>query len=128
MKTLNSYVSEATTQLFDKHNAFFAFSNKQFDEQCIEGVEYVSTDLGLICPKENVKQLMEELEAIHTKGVAQDIEENGVINIIKRELANYETYYTGDISDCVDALKSYNISREQILEVYKIEAPKHYDD
>jgi len=128
MKTLNNYVDVATTKLFDKYNAFFAFNTAQFTEKRIEGVEYVSMPTGLICPKSKALQLLSELDAIHIEGVKQDLEENGVNNIIKRELANFETYYTGDISDCVDALKAYNISPDRILEIYKEEAPKHYDD
>ncbi|WP_456303359.1 DUF7659 family protein, partial [Vibrio lentus] len=44
--------------------AFFAFSNKQFDEAKKEGVKYASLGMGLICPVDNAKQLMTRLDSI----------------------------------------------------------------
>ena len=47
--------------------------------------------------------------------------ENGKEGVIKRELSNHECYYTGDISGCEEAL-------DEIIKVYRQEAPNHYDD
>ena len=121
MKYLNNYVEDAQTELFDKLGVFFAFSNKQFDEGKKEGVEYCSLGAGIICPKGNEKELMSELDKINKQGIHQDIIENGSENIIKRELSNHECYYTGDISDCVDKLDGYGITREQIKAVFNVE-------
>lgn len=51
-------------------------------------------------------------------GIQDDLRINGKANIIKRELFNYECFYTGDIDDCVDALKDYGINLEEIQQVY----------
>lgn len=118
MNTLNDYTQDAVSAALDKAGAFFAFSNEQFAEKEKEGVEYVSLGAGMICPKENAKTLILEINSVHKEGVKRDLEENGKEAIIKRELANYECYYTGEIEDCVDALKDYSITEEEIYEVF----------
>ncbi|MDD3465619.1 MAG: hypothetical protein PHE67_00600 [Campylobacterales bacterium] len=124
MKYLRHYVEDSHTSALNKHGAFFAFSNKQFLEAKKEGVEYISLGAGLICPKENAKALMQDISSATDMGIKQDIEENGLEAIIKRELSNYECYYSNDIDDAVRALKSYNISREQIQAVFNGERIK----
>ena len=119
MKTLNSYTSDKISAAMEKHGAYFAFSKTQFEEKQVEGVKYVSDGSGMVCPKENYNQLIEEMNEIYAEGVKQDIAENGLTAIVKRELANYECYYTNDIEDAVDALESYGITHEQVLTVFK---------
>ena len=119
MKTLNDYTSDKISAVLEKHGAYFAFSKKQFEEKQVEGVKYVTDGSGMVCPKENYEQLVKEMLEIYEEGVKQDIAENGLTAIIKRELANYECYYTNDIEDAVDALESYGITHEQVLTVFK---------
>jgi hypothetical protein len=118
MKYLSSYTQEKQTALFDETGAFFAFSQQQFDDAKIEGLIYVSLSAGLIVPKDNAKKLVDGLDKINADGLIQDMTENGKKAIIRRELFNYECFYTGDISDCVDALKQYSIAEEEIREVF----------
>ncbi len=124
MKYLCNYTENAQTELFNKVGAFFAFSNKQFDEGKKEGVKYSHLGAGLICPVGTGKEIMTTLDRIHKDGIQQDLAENSKEGVIKRELANHECYYTGDISACVDALADYGITKEEILAVYRIEQPK----
>lgn len=119
MKYLTDYTKEPLDLAFKKYGAFFAFSKTQFEEQKVEEVKYVSNGAGMIVPKDNYKALMEEMEEIHRIGIKQDIEENGITKIIKRELANYECDYTGEIEDAVEALEDYGISYEQVLNVFR---------
>ena len=119
MKTLNDYTSDKISAVLEKHGAYFAFSKKQFEEKQVEGVKYVTDGSGMVCPKENYNQLIKEMNEIYAEGVKQDIAENGLTAIIKRELANYECYYTNDIEDAVDALESYGITHEQVLTVFQ---------
>jgi len=118
MKYLSNYVEEPQTELFSRIGAFFAFSNKQFDEQKKEGVKYTQLGCGLICPVGTATELMDELDKINEAGIKQDLEENGREGIIRRELENHECYYTGDTSACVDRLKDYGITREEIRVVF----------
>lgn len=118
MKYLSDYMSDAQTVAFDKYGAFFAFGQKQFDEKVVQGVKYVQTGSGMIVPKENVQTLMDELERIYNEAVAQDIAENSIDAIIRRELGNHECYYTGNIDDAVGALTVYEITREQVKAIF----------
>lgn len=119
MKYLQDYMNERQTKAFDKAGAFFAFSKEQFDKGRKEGIEYVSAGMGLICPSDTLETLIEELDTIYKESIEQDIKENGIENIIKRELANHEAYYTGEIEQTYDALKDYNIKKEDILKIFK---------
>ena len=118
MKYLSDYTSAKQSQLWDDNGAFFAFGQQQLDEKKQEGVAYVSLGMGLIVPKENASKVIEGLDTIHTEGIKQDISENGIKPIIHRELGNYETQISGDISDTVAALEDYGITREQVSAEY----------
>lgn len=119
MKYLAQYTEEAQTKAFEENGAFFAFSDKQFNKAKVEGVRYTHIFGNLYCPVENAQKLLDSLENIHTQGVAEDIAENGKERIIRRELNNHEAFYTCDIADTVEALKSYGFTRDEIAEEYK---------
>ncbi len=119
MKSLSDYVKDAQTAVIEKYGAFFAFSDEQFAKQKKDGIKYVSVGGGMIVPKENVNALYKELNEIVKRGIQQDIEENGIDAIIKRELNNYECQYTGDIEIVVKALKDYGIAYDQVLVVFR---------
>ena len=127
MKYLSDYTQEAMTKALNKAGAFFAFGDKQFKEQQKKDIKYISLDAGLICPKNTANELVKELNNTVTQGIKQDIKENGKRAIIKRELANYETYYTGDITDTVDALKDYKFTAQEILKIFRVEQSKNLD-
>ncbi len=118
MKTLNNYIDQSRTELLDAMGAFFAFSSEQFDQNKQEGVVYCNLGAGLIAPKETAKALIDGLEDVTRSGIKQDLADNGKQAIIQRELDNHECFYTGDITDCVDALSGYEITQEDIRKVF----------
>ena len=59
------------------------------------------------------------MENIHSEAIKQDLKENGIENIISRELGNYETQLSGDLSNTVEALEDYDIEEPQIRKHYK---------
>ena len=118
MKYLSDYTNVKQTKLWNDNGAFFAFGDKQLDEKKQEGVAYVSLGMGLIAPKENASKIIEGLESIYTEGIQQDISDNGIKAIIHRELANHEAQITNDISDTVEALEFYGITRAQVRAEY----------
>jgi len=118
MKTLSDYINAAQTKAFDDAGAFFAFSNEQLEAKIQPNTKYVNMGAGLICRKDSYKQLQKALDDITAGGIRQDIEENGIDNIIRRELSNHEAYYTGDIEDTVEALADYHITAEQVMTVF----------
>lgn len=114
MKYLSHYTNEAQTNLFNKTGAFFAFSKDQFEAEQKEGVKYISCGAGLICPKENMKTLVDGLGSINKNGIELDMKENGAKDIIWREFANHECQITCDTSDAVDKLADYPITEKEI--------------
>jgi len=122
MKYLSDYTNDATSELLEKNGAFFAFSDKQFEEAKdpnLNKEDYRHLFGGLIAPKANAETVARGLVDISKRAIAQDLEENGPENIIKRELANHEAYYTGDITSTIKALDGYGITEDQIKEVYR---------
>jgi len=114
MKYLTDYTGEKTTQLLDDLGVFFAFSNKQLEEQRKEGVEYVTLGAGTVCPKENCQKFIDGMDAIGAAGIAQDLAENGKKGVIQRELGNHEYCITQSIEHTVDALTGYGITDDEI--------------
>jgi hypothetical protein len=128
MKYLSDYTRDVTKTLFSKYNAFFAFNDKQFNEGKREGVDYKSLGVGLHVETSKVKEFNLEFLKIVETAITQDLAENGKDNVIERELSNYECYYTYEIDDAVDALTDYNITREEIQQVFNKNKQNHLDD
>ncbi|MGE4501106.1 MAG: hypothetical protein AB7C96_12220 [Hydrogenovibrio sp.] len=112
-------MSSNLSLILEKHKAFFAFSQDQFDRARDEGVNYVSLGSGLICPKGREDALLSEINALSEKKIKDDLAKNSRKDIIWRELANYEAHISNSIEDTVDALASYGISEAEIAEEYK---------
>ena len=127
MKTLRDYTEEAQTELFKECGVFFAFSNEQFQEglsklERNDGDKLTDLGGGMFCLSKNVDAFIAKMEAITKSAIKQDIKENGINAIIMRELANYETQITSDISDTVEALEDYEgITTEVVAKVFKEE-------
>lgn len=120
MKSLTDYTKDGISEAMDRHGAFFAFGN-QFFEKLPEGKkpeEYYHIRHGLYCPKETVVQFMAEMGANTETAIQKDLDENGKENIIRRELANFECTYTGDLSDVTGLLANYGIERAEIEAIY----------
>ena len=105
-KYLSDYVSEKQTELFKKTGAFFAFSEKQYLDQCKEGIDYTSLNHGMICPTDNVEELKTGLEAIYYEGMEADLKDHTPAEIIAREYFNHECHI-GDTEDAIHALYGY---------------------
>jgi len=125
MKYLSEYMGEKQTLAFNRADAFFAFSDKQFEEAKKEGIKYVSLGAGLICNSTKAKTLTQELDTIYTEAIQEDVQDNGMRSVIDRELANHEAYYTRDIESTVEALKDYPCTIEEILKVFREEQPNN---
>jgi hypothetical protein len=102
-----------------KHGGFFAFSDKQHEEQAVKGVKYVHLIGGLVVPSSNAKELMKDIEKGAGNAIAEDLKNNGEDKIIWRELANHEAQLTMNIDDTMLALSGYGIKREKVQEIYE---------
>jgi len=117
---------EKQTQLFKECGLFWAFSNQQFAENKTplkEGEKYVSIGAGGYLPKGNLDAFLKGMKE-QDKWYKAEIKANkGARRAnIAYELANHEAYYTGDISDAMEALgKEY--TKKEVLKVYLEEKP-----
>jgi hypothetical protein len=127
MKTLSTYTEEKINVLLAKYNGFFAFSQNQFEEAKKQNIECVYRGGGLYHEAGKQKEFDADYELMIKEAIEQDLKENGKEAIIKRALSNYESYYTYDISDAVESLKDYGITKEEIQAVFRVELSKHDD-
>ena len=119
MKRLSDYTTDLRTELFSECGAFFALNVEQLKKHKKQNVKYVLLADSLICDKRYKQKLINGLSEIQARSIKKDIKENSVKDIIWRELANYESQITMDITDTVEALKPYNITKERILQEWK---------
>ena len=106
------------TKVFEKYGTFFAFSDKQFNEQKKDGVKYVSLGAGMITPKDTADAMLKELDKAIDEAQTKDKELNSKDQIILRELINYECFYTGNITDARERLEAYGYTADEIRQVY----------
>jgi len=125
MKYLTDYTEDLQTKCFNKYNAFFAFSQTQFEEKYTKGTKYVHLGTGLYCPKYTYKELINELDTIQSEGIKQDVKDNGAVAIIEREYFNLETQISMNTDALFDRMQPYQnihpnqFTKETILQVSK---------
>jgi hypothetical protein len=112
------YSIDPISALMDRFGAFFCVNDRQFESRRQKGVQYVHVGNGLVVPEEHQKALVEGLKEISEQSIDRDLRENGVTKIIRRELANYECYYTGDLTDVIEDLVRYGITADLIRAEY----------
>jgi len=111
----SKYTTKPIAELMDKLGGFFAIGTEQFNKKKQPNVVYADLGMGLVAPEENAKELMDGRKAIH-RSKREDV--------IKYELANFESYYTGCIDEACEALEIYSITRDEVQKVFKIEYTK----
>jgi len=124
MKYLSDYINDKQSKLMDECGAFYAFNNKQFNTNIeklnIDSINEV-TDLGggFFVLSINAKKLIDGLDRVYKSGIEEDIKENGINRIIKRELGNHEAQITGDLDSTFESLDGYGVTIEQVREEFK---------
>ena len=109
----------STTDLaIKKHGGFFAFNNAQFKEQASKGVEYKHLCGGLIVPKNNIDDLMSDINKGVEDSIKWDKENNTVKEIVWRELINHEAQYSG-LESVRIALSGYEIEDRILDKIYR---------
>ena len=121
MKYLSDFNDKMINNVLKTNGAFFAFSNKQFEENKKEGVMYCKLYGGMIAPKENVKTILKGLEEAQKKGIKEDMKEHTIKQIVFRDCANFELQFSYDgLNEIKEALNDYPINAKDI--------EKHYND
>jgi hypothetical protein len=110
------------SELIEKSNMFFAFSNKQLTEGMAKnpiekGEKYASLGCGIYLPKKNIDIYKEGMSNI----------KNWVSNLVKENkleeqeilyaICNHECYYTYDIKQAYESLGA-KYTKEKIWEVF----------
>ena len=121
--TTSEFKHKVIGEIFESNGVFFAFSQDQLIKGRKEGIEYVNGGGGMIIPKDNKEKFEAELSESVKKIIDYDKEHNSKEKIIIRELYNYECFYTGDVSDAIDALDGYGYTDKEIYETYYKELP-----
>lgn len=120
IKPLTKYVEDVQSKVFDDNGAFFAFSDKQLNEQRKEGVDYVllGEGSGLICPRENAKVVMDGVSSTHKAGVELRLKDYTVSQIAQYELSNHEAQISYDLDIVRDVLADYGVDDEMFKKEY----------
>ena len=119
MKLLKYYTQDKIDKTIKNNGGFFAFNNKQFNENKKEGVIYCSLYGGLIVPKNKADYILKQIDLISKKAIKQDIKENGIKNIIFRDCSNLELQFSyNGIEEIIDYLKDYNFNKKDIEKYY----------
>ena len=108
MQTINQLAEDQITDILNKYHAFFAFSNKQFEEQVTKGYKYVSCPHGMHAPKQYANKVMTEILAAYSDAAKTVQAETSKKDRIWYEFSNHECQIVGDYSDAVDALSSFD--------------------
>jgi hypothetical protein len=103
---------------FWEWGAFFAFSNKRFEEQKQEGEKYISFDGGLLAKKSNYKEMFNALNQHDKSEKKRRASEMWLDAIIKYELNNHEVYYTWDIQDAWEVLEWYWATLDRVRDIF----------
>lgn len=119
--TIKKARQDATNELFTTLGVFWAFSNKQFDENKTplkEGEKYISIGAGGYMPKGNFDALIAGNKKIDADFKQSIKDAKARTEHILYELNNHEAFYTGTIEDTMGALGE-DYTEEEVLTVYK---------
>lgn len=117
---LKNQKQEKVSQLITECGMFFAFSTEQFEKNKTplkDGEKYVRMFGGGFMPKGNLEQWVEGSKAIELWYRGEMKNEKMRRANIAYELSNHEAFYTGNISDTLEALGE-DYTYEEVRKVY----------
>jgi len=127
-QTLRTELDAKTTALLEQCHVFYAFNKQQFDEGAAkhpipDGEKYSRLPGGGFCPSKHASALIEGLDANST-WIVQQVEAQGLQKAeVLYHLGNHECFYTGDISDALEATDN-RYSTEFVWSVYRDNYPE----
>ncbi len=127
---LKKQQEQKISELFNECSVFFAFTDKQFDENktpIADDDKYVRFASGSYVPKSNLKKLHDGFDTVDKWFNDSINDEKLRYELIAYELGNHESYYTGSISDALAALGT-GFTRDEVYKVYLSELPKQPQD
>jgi hypothetical protein len=118
IQELKQQQSEKYTEVLKSNNIFFAFSDKQFEENKTplkEGEKYARLFGGGFIPSYNVESYKKQSEDLNTWFLNSVKENNLIESHILYELNNHEAFYTYDIEQAFNCLP---YSKEEVQKVF----------
>ena len=118
IQELKQQQSEKMTEILKGNNIFFAFSDKQFQENKTplkEGEKYSRLFGGGFIPSSNIESYKKQSEDLQTWFLNSVKENNLIESHILYELNNHEAFYTYDIEQ---AFNSLPYSRDEVQKVF----------
>jgi hypothetical protein len=118
IQELKQQQSEKMTEIIKGNNIFFAFSDKQFQENKTplkEGEKYARLFGGGFIPSYNVESYKKQSEDLQTWFLNSVKENNLIESHILYELNNHEAFYTYDIEQ---AFNSLPYSKDEVQKVF----------
>jgi len=118
IQELKQQQSEKYTEVLKSNNIFFAFSDKQFEENKTplkEGEKYARLFGGGFIPSYNVESYKKQSEDLNTWFLNSVKENNLIESHILYELNNHEAFYTYDIEQASNSLP---YSKEEVQKVF----------
>jgi hypothetical protein len=118
---IRAEAEERIGKLSHECGLFWAFSNKQFDENKTPlkgGEKYVSIGAGGYMPKGNINRWLQGMKDFD-KWKKSAVKTAKAEQVILYELNNYECFYTGEISDALEVLEPLGYTVEQVKTVYR---------
>jgi len=105
--------------VFDKYNAFYAFSKEQVKENLKENIYYVQRhSLFIEAGKEDDFDL--ELEKAYKNYRAEVVKNYTKEEIIMDSLLNHACFYDrSDLDRAIDYVKQFNITEEEVLKFFE---------
>ena len=118
IQELKQQQSEKMTEILKGNNIFFAFSDKQFEENKTplkKGEKYARLLGGGFIPSSNIEGYKKQSEVLQTWFLNSVKENNLIESHILYELNNHEAFYTYDIEQ---AFNSLPYSKDEVQKVF----------
>lgn len=122
MTDLTKYINSETSKAMAEVGAFFANTVEEYRRQKIEGVKYARVATGLICPSAKVASFNRLLSNVDVPNPIAQAVQSGCGAIIKRELYNRDSFWSGEIDDAVCGLAKYGFTTDEVAAVYNSES------
>lgn len=117
--TFNTLSNESINHLFEKYDAFFCFSDEQFNKNKKEGVTYERSHIGAYVRKGTKNNFAADMAKVFKDATERYLAINTRDDIILAELVNHECFYNREnIDEAFEMLSNYGFTMEETMVVY----------
>lgn len=113
--SMQTFQEKHQTKVFNKYFCFFAFNQKQLIKGINRNFKYASLGAGLYAPSVFANKVIDKLEQIHKNAIAKHQQVTSKKDIIWDAFSNYECQISNDLTDAIESLEGYDITKEDII-------------